>query len=167
LDNLNLHIVDGGYYDNSGVTALVQWLHSGLSRLKSTSKRLPKKILIIEINAFPSVKEKYVKEERGALFQFWAPFLTMFTIRGAAHESSALRELALLRAAWPNIDLHWADFRFRLNSTGRGATPPVSWHLRSEEQKAIDNAWNTISNGAKVVHVLQHLGLTCNLNTGG
>jgi hypothetical protein len=167
LDNLNLHIVDGGYYDNSGVTALVQWLHSGLSRLKNSSKRLPRKILIIEINGFPSVKEKYVKEERGTLFQFWAPFLTMFTIRGAAHESSATRELALLRGAWPNIDLHWIDFRFQLNSTGRWATPPVSWHLRSEEQKAIDKAWSTMSNGAKVVDVLQHLGLARNLTTGG
>jgi hypothetical protein len=112
LDNLNLHLVDGGYRDNSGDTALVQWLNSGLSRLKNSSNRLPKKILIIEINAFTSVKEKYVKEERGTLFQFWAPFLTMFTIRGAAHESSAISELALLRAAWPiSVYIGWiSDF---------------------------------------------------------
>ena len=83
----------------------------------------------------------------------------MFTIRGAADESSAFRELALLRACWPNIDLHRVDFRFQLNSTKRGVTPPVSWHLRSEEQKAIDDAWNTISNGAQVAVVLEHLGL--------
>jgi hypothetical protein len=56
--------------------------------LKSSSKPLPRKILVIEINAFPSVKEKYVKE-----------------------------------------------------------------------QKAIDDAWKTLSNGAQVSDVLQHLDL--------
>ena len=64
-----------------------------------------------------------------------------------------------------NIGLHWVDFRFQLNSTGRWVTPPVSWHLRSEEQKAIDNAWNIISDGPKVVDFLQHLGLARNLTT--
>jgi hypothetical protein len=28
---MNMHLADGGYYDNSGVAALVQWLHNGLS----------------------------------------------------------------------------------------------------------------------------------------
>jgi hypothetical protein len=30
---MNLHLADGGYYDNSGVAALVQWLHNGLRDL--------------------------------------------------------------------------------------------------------------------------------------
>jgi hypothetical protein len=33
----------------------------------------------------------------------------------------------------------------------------VSWHLRSEEQKAIADAWNTISNGAQIAVVLERL----------
>jgi hypothetical protein len=37
----------GGYYDNSGVAALVQWLHSGLSDLASRNPtKLPKHILV-------------------------------------------------------------------------------------------------------------------------
>jgi NADH dehydrogenase FAD-containing subunit len=49
-----------------------------------------------------------------------------------------------------NIDPHWVETR-------RGVTPPVSWHLRSEEQKAIADAWNTISNGAQIAVVLERL----------
>ena len=35
VDNgfMNLHLADGGYCDNSGVAALAQWLHNGLSDL--------------------------------------------------------------------------------------------------------------------------------------
>ena len=51
-----------------------------------------------------------------------------------------------------------AQYRSALGrETRRGVTPPVSWHLRSEEQKAIADAWNTISNGAQIAVVLERL----------
>ena len=80
---MNIHLADGGYYDNSGVAALVQWLHNGLSDLADRKpRRLPKQILVIRINAFPTAGQGYVKEHRGTFFQFWAPLLTMITFRG-------------------------------------------------------------------------------------
>ena len=98
---MNVHLADGGYYDNSGVAALVQWLHNGLSDLADRNPtRLPKQILVIRINAFPAAEQGYVKEHRGTFFQFWAPLLTMNTFRGAAHECSADGELQLLRERW-------------------------------------------------------------------
>jgi hypothetical protein len=93
VDNgtMNLHLADGGYYDNSGVTALVQWLHNGLSDLADGDPaRLPKEILVIRINAFPAAEQGCVKEHRGTFFQFWAPLLAMNTFRGAAHACSML-----------------------------------------------------------------------------
>ena len=79
---MNVHLADGGYYDNSGVAALVQWLHNGLSDLADRNPtRLPKQILVIRINAFPAAEQGYVKEHRGTFFQFWAPLLTMNTFR--------------------------------------------------------------------------------------
>jgi len=80
---MNMHLADGGYYDNSGVAALVQWLHNALSDLADRNPtRLPKEILVIRINAFPAAEQGYVKEHRGTFFQFWAPLLTMNTFRG-------------------------------------------------------------------------------------
>ena len=50
-----LHLVDGGYYDNSGLGALAQWLDDGLTDLsKKPAKKLPSKILVIQIDGFPS-----------------------------------------------------------------------------------------------------------------
>jgi hypothetical protein len=82
---MNMHLADGGYYDNSGVAALVQWLHNGLSDLADRNPtRLPKEILVIRINAFPAAEQGCVKEHRGTFFQFWAPLLTMNTFRWSA-----------------------------------------------------------------------------------
>jgi len=98
---MNMHLADGGYYDNSGVAALVQWLHNGLSDLADRNPtRLPKEILVIRINAFPAAEQGYVKEHGDTFFQFWAPLLTMNTFRGAAYACSADRELQLLRERW-------------------------------------------------------------------
>jgi hypothetical protein len=88
---MNIHLADGGYYDNSGVAALVQWLQNGLSDLADRNPtRLPKQILVIRINAFPPAEQGYVKEHRGTFFQIWAPLLTMNTFRGGRRTDARL-----------------------------------------------------------------------------
>jgi hypothetical protein len=170
---MNVHLADGGYYDNSGVSALVQWLHNSLSDLADRNPtRLPKQILVIRINAFPAAGQKYVKEHRGTFFQFWAPLLTMNTSRGAAHACSADRELQLLRERWESkllarqkgqhgdgVTIETVDFTFSPSAACTKQRPPLSWHLRMEEQAKIDSAWNGIRNGEQVQKVLAYLGL--------
>jgi len=170
---MNVHLADGGYYDNSGVAALVQWLHNGLSDLADRNPtRLPKQILVIRINAFPAAEQGYVKEHRGTFFQFWAPLLTMNTFRGAAHACSADRELQLLRERWSGevlarqkgqhrdgVTIETVDFTFSPSATCKKRRPPLSWHLRIEEQAEITNAWNEIRTGAQVQKVSEYLGL--------
>ncbi|HXM26868.1 MAG TPA: hypothetical protein VN957_12685 [Chthoniobacterales bacterium] len=135
---MNVHLADGGYYDNAGVAALVQWLHNGLSDLADRNPtRLPKQILVIRINAFPAAEQGYVKEHRGTFFQFWAPLLTMNTFRGAAHACSADRELQLLRERWSGevlagqkgqhrdgVRIETVDFTFSPSATSRSNARP-------------------------------------------
>jgi hypothetical protein len=170
---MNMHLADGGYYDNSGVAGLVQWLHNGLSDLADHNPtRVPKQILVIRINAFPAAKQGYVKEHRGTFFQFWAPLLTMNTFRGAAHACSADRELQLLRERWSGevlagqksrhrdgVKIETVDFTFSPSATYKKKRPPLSWHLRMEEQAEIENAWNAIRTGEQVQKVSGYLGL--------
>ena len=171
---MNVHLADGGYYDNSGVAALVQWLHNGLGDLADRNPtRLPKQILVIRINAFPVAEQGYVKEHRGTFFQFWAPLLTMNTFRGAAHACSADRELQLLRERWnggvlarqkgqhrDGVTIDTVDFTFSPSAACKKKRPPLSWHLRTEEQAEIDNAWNAIRTGEQVQKVSGYLGLS-------
>jgi Patatin-like phospholipase len=147
----NLHLVDGGYLDNSGITALVSLLHEKTLELYGTAPRkLPKKILVLLINSFPAPPEQYVKPHRGTFFQMWAPLLTLLTVRGAAHDAMAQRELSLFRETLKNlngIELSWIDFRFREAVRRSGddeaaqEPPPLSWHLTKRQKSAIVNAW--------------------------
>jgi hypothetical protein len=170
---MNMHLADGGYYDNSGVAALVQWLHNGLSDLASRNPtKLPKHILVIRINAFPASAKGYVKKHRGTFFQIWAPLLSLNTSRGAAQGCSADRELQLLRERWSRdgqalhksrqrlgVNIETVDFTFSPSGTHRKKRPPLSWHLRMEEQAEIENAWNETRTNAQVQKVLAYLGV--------
>jgi hypothetical protein len=51
------------------------------------------------------------------------------------------------------------DFPFSPSSTSKKKGPPLSWHLRTEEQAEIDNAWNSIRTGEQTQEVLACLGL--------
>ena len=170
---MNMHLADGGYYDNSGVAALVQWLHNGLSDLASRNQtKLPKDILVIRINAFPASAKGYVKKHRGTFFQIWAPLLSLNTSRGAAQGCSADRELQLLRERWSRdgqalhksrqrlgVNIETVDFTFSPSGTPRKKRPPLSWHLRMEEQAEIEKAWNETRTNEQVQKVLAYLGV--------
>jgi hypothetical protein len=46
----NYHIADGGYFDNSGVVTMVEWLNEWLDPQKGLNI---KRVLLLQINAFP------------------------------------------------------------------------------------------------------------------
>ena len=51
------------------------------------------------------------------------------------------------------------DFTFSPSSTYKKKGPPLSWHLRTEEQAKIGNAWNSIRTAEQTQEVLAYLGL--------
>lgn len=59
-----LHAVDGGYYENSGIVAAVEWLDEAFSEMVHNGEPLPKQVLFIELNAFPlGEKERVIENE--------------------------------------------------------------------------------------------------------
>jgi hypothetical protein len=57
------------------------------------------------------------------------------------------------------LRIEMADFPFSPSSTCKKKGPPLLWHLRTEEQAEIDNAWNSIRTGEQTQEVLACLGL--------
>jgi hypothetical protein len=145
-----LHLVDGGYLDNSGINGLVEWLRQTIDKLESSKVKLPHDIMLIEISSFPDIPEAYRKEQRGTFFQIWAPLLTLFTVRSTGHEAAAQRELALFEeyCHCKGINFGWKIFKFKgINKADPKAgpqTPPLSWHLTQEQQQTIDDNWDAI-----------------------
>jgi hypothetical protein len=89
----NYHIADGGYFDNSGFTTAVEWLNKWLEPEKDLKI---KRVLILQINAFPKAEEqpnKPVKGEAGWAMATLGPLKALYTVRdpilAARNEASA------------------------------------------------------------------------------
>jgi hypothetical protein len=106
--NSLLHVVDGGYFENTGLGALAIWLDDGLTELsQKDGAKWPKKVLIIQIEAFPDDEVQTPGQpasqeasERGTLFQAGAPLVALYNVRGVGHTASATRLIAALQQRW-------------------------------------------------------------------
>lgn len=98
-----LHVVDGGYYDNYGISTLVEWLDSALQADAADARPQVKRALIIQINGFPEPDNSQPPQSnrrRSWVFQLYAPLTTMFRVRSAGQRGHNQVEIDLLRAKW-------------------------------------------------------------------
>lgn len=128
------HIVDGGYYDNYGISTLVEWLDSALSSPDNPVNR----VLIIQIRDSPPDSRTKATSGRGWFYQSFAPISTMLNVRSTGQLSHNKEDIDLLRRIpfKPAVHIESALFQFC------GEHPPLSWHLTQSQKSNIDTAWN-------------------------
>ena len=127
------HVVDGGYYDNYGVSSALEWLRDGLSSIPVD--RTPD-ILIIQIRSFPSGGPPKGKGE-GWFYQTWAPLTALMSVRTAGQlvrDRDALASFAEQQAA-RGVHVSVATFEFQ------GSEAPFSWKMNDDQIKAIRDQW--------------------------
>jgi hypothetical protein len=132
------HVVDGGYFDNFGMSTLVEWLDAALHGCEDQVKH----VLILQIRGakVPVANAVTVKRvaSRGWFYQAFAPLATMLSVWGAGQVSHNETEYGLLQRAWQGrVDLRSVVLEFP------GDDPPLSWHLTAEQKQAILDAWGT------------------------
>lgn len=134
LPGPQFHIVDGGYYDNYGISTLIEWLESALNSPTNSIRR----VLIVQIRDAPPDTSKKVKKGYGLFYQSFAPISAMLHVRSTGQLSHNEEDVDLLqRAKFPtNVSIESAVFQFP------GANPPLSWHLTQTEKSNITDAWN-------------------------
>jgi patatin-like phospholipase len=130
------HVVDGGYFDNYGMTTLVEWLDAALQGARGKIRR----VLVLQLRGAPVVRATPAAARRvasrGWFYQAFAPIATMLSVRNAAQISNDEVEYDLLQRAWAGeVDLHSVVFEFP------GEHPPLSWHLTAEQKEAIETHW--------------------------
>lgn len=136
-----LHVVDGGYYDNLGVSSLIGWLRHAK---QSPSAAHVRRVLILKLHSFPRTAEAS-GSSRGWLYQFHAPLDTIMNMRNAAQVHRAETEIAMLAEAWRGeAEVHRLDVRF---PGCESASPPLSWRLRSDQKRCIEQAWESMRIG--------------------
>jgi hypothetical protein len=146
------HIVDGGFYDNYGISSLVEWLDAQLEREDNTIER----VLILEIRGARSrigppdnegcsmtrAGGRDRRSNRGWFYQAFAPASTVFNVRAAGQRTHNETELCLLIDKWrerrenaDEVEITRAVFEFDRADT------PTSWHLTGKDKSAIQENW--------------------------
>ena len=151
------HVVDGGYYDNYGMSTLVEWLDIALDSLQLQGKLAEQKeILIIEIREEPSPSPVELPKGsiRGWFFQAYAPLVALFAVRTAGQRSHNQVELKLLQEKWAGrVNITPAIFEFGSRQDGSAPpelpSPPLSWHLTARQKEAIESEWSDQKNGTE------------------
>jgi hypothetical protein len=153
---LKYHLIDGGYYDNYGVDTVVQWLDQGLRELSASGERLPDKVLILQIRAFPDIRlpdvqnppaaedplyTRALPRNRGWVFELFSPITGLMHVRASGQLLHNRDELLLLRSKWrangaDGVDIRFATFEFP------GTSAPLSFKMNPTQRDNILRHWN-------------------------
>ena len=127
------HMADGGYYDNYGMSTLIQWLRQALPQGGSPIQD----VMVVQIRAFPP-DALSDKPRRGWLFQTIAPLDTMIDVRTAGQYAHNRDEFALLQEAKKGeVNIYTSVFEFC------GTSPPLSWHLEPRDVANLNQEWGS------------------------
>jgi predicted acylesterase/phospholipase RssA len=132
------HVVDGGYYDNYGMAALVECLDNELEMPAVNVTEL----MVIRIHSMPVVNspDRSPVKKRGFFFQMGVPVVALDNVRGAGQLSHSKVEFDLLQKRWREragrkVEIDLATFEYP------NYDAPLSWHLTDKQKQAIEKAW--------------------------
>jgi Patatin-like phospholipase len=134
------HIVDGGYYDNYGMSTLAEWLREALSSGETHVRRM----LVLQIRGFPPDPPERPDTKRGWFYQLYTPIGTMLHARSCAQLAHNDIEFDLMQqvCADHGLDLETAIFQFKAKELMD--SPPLSWHLTNRQKQAIEQGWSIV-----------------------
>jgi hypothetical protein len=133
------HFVDGGYYDNYGITTLIAWLEEALPACSDCE------FLLLRITHFP-VSNKPETKKHGWVFQLYAPIAAQYDAREAGQivgDDTQVRFKADVLNLHGRIRLYGAAIGY---DPGKNADPvcldpPLSWQLSQRQKNCIASSW--------------------------
>ena len=138
------HLIDGGYYDEYGVTSALDWLMPVLEARKAGDRRLRfKRVLLIELSAFPTPDPESVKPADGLTATLTGPTLTAFlALRQGVATSRNRIDLDRFKRSW-NERFGGAVLieTVKFQPDASGAPRPISWHLTSKDIERLKAEW--------------------------
>ena len=136
------HFVDGGYYDNYGITSLIGWLDDAFKADGNFPVELPN-ILILQITPFGVGPEKK-PTEHGWGFQIVAPVLALLEMRDTAQRVRDLGELRLFARYYKSQQVNVWTAEFGFSGDQQCAKPPLSWKLDGAQVGCISKGWGNL-----------------------
>ena len=146
------HVVDGGYYDNYGITSLLGWLQDVIDHTTDPDvARGLEDVLILQIRPFAQ-SVPGPPSPRGWGYQLIAPVNALLNVRDTGQSARDQTELALFTRAHQQKTRIWrADFFYPAETKEHQncADTPLSWKLSLEQTNCILTAWNDLVNHDK------------------
>ncbi|BAY90177.1 MULTISPECIES: hypothetical protein [unclassified Tolypothrix] len=155
--NWNYHVADGGYFDNFGIVTSIELLDQ---LLESTQNNQIKKVILLQINAFPD--NELPKQEEGApgwQMEVIGSLLALLNVRSSTQNGSNSLNIKLLKDKYEcgynhtdnerklqflkeksckkGIEINHVNITFPAGKI----SPPLSWQLTQEQKEAIQNSW--------------------------
>lgn len=157
VSGCNFHFVDGGYYDNYGIIALLQWLDDALESMEAA--RWPKRVGIVVVRGLyePATAEK---DPWSYLRQVSAPLESFLNMRGYAQWEGGMAALRLFREKWamkaPGMSVEVARLAYPdLRKSHREcAEEPLTWKLTETQKNCVDSAFSELTKDAEYQKVL-------------
>jgi hypothetical protein len=145
-DHRGHHIIDGGYYDNFGVTSALDWLDPVLAARLGGRDLHFERVLIIQLRAFRRPNPRDVPPKSGAVAALLGPLIGLEAIRDGAAVSRNDIELTRFAASWTArlrqpVNGRPVDVCVATLQPKRGAEGPLSWHLTAEDKKQLAGNW--------------------------
>jgi hypothetical protein len=145
----SFHAVDGGYYDNYGMSSLLEWLSEALN--ETAPEKLPSKVLIVEIRssaAHTDTEELLAQTSTrggGFIFQAAAPVATELHVRDTAQLAHNVAYRNLLRDSWRPRTIEPVVFAYEdRDEHNKPAPEPLNWHLTPDDVGHLRHAWSTM-----------------------
>lgn len=144
------HVADGGYFDNFGTVAAVQWLRHVL---ESHADRIAK-VVVIEIRAFPPTDPEPPKEDKGLVYAIAGPLVTVLAVRNSTQVARSEIELSLLEELENRPSTAGKIVRVPLRPPLQKdrPDPPLSWHLSREDKQRVCLDWLKQEDKVKVLY---------------
>ncbi len=158
-----MHIADGGYYDNFGVTVAVEWIKQITEKYKDDLG----KIVVVRIDAFPENSEKKTPEERSQFAHLmnprtgWGsevlgPLKTVLNSRSETQYGRDVIEFDLLKndggtpssgesgnSSTPSSTKSECDGFVNVVPFVAAHSGPLSWQLSAEDKSNLDQDWSS------------------------
>lgn len=136
------HVADGGYYDNYGISSLIEWLNEGLS---DKNIKPPDHILILQIRG-DEVSPPIPSDQASTrpYFQTFVPLKTLLSVRTTGQLSHNEEQLEIFMRLWEKQGVKIETIVFEFPRESDAPSPPLSWHLREDEKRRLKDAWNQI-----------------------
>jgi len=153
------HFIDGGYYDNFGVTSALDWLEPVLRAREQREAGLDfERVLVVQLRAFRRANPKELRARTGAIAALLGPFIGLEAIRDGAAVSRNDIELARFAGAWKTRLRAVApdrpfDICLATLQPPPGAEGPLSWHLTADDKKRLENTWTPLEASAVIAYL--------------